>query len=48
MSYKSCKNSKPTPEDIFKAVTKVHERCKGAYAVVAMITGHGLLAFQRS
>ena len=37
---------KPTPEDIFKAVTKVHERCKGAYAVVAMITGHGLLAFR--
>ena len=27
------------PEDIFAAVAGVHRRCRGAYAVVAMITG---------
>ncbi|EKE83833.1 amidophosphoribosyltransferase [Idiomarina xiamenensis] len=33
-------------EDIFKAVGSVHEQTKGAYAVVAMIIGHGLVAFR--
>jgi len=36
----------PRPEDIFAAVENVHKRCKGAYAVVAMIVGHGILAFR--
>ncbi len=31
---------------IFAAVAGVHRRCKGAYAVVVMIAGHGLLAFR--
>jgi amidophosphoribosyltransferase len=34
------------PEAIFKAVAGVHRRCKGAYAVVAMISGYGLVAFR--
>lgn len=37
---------KITPNDIFKAVAGVHKRCRGAYAVVAMITGYGILAFR--
>ncbi|HJF27352.1 amidophosphoribosyltransferase [Acinetobacter bohemicus] len=36
----------PTSEDVFHAVTRVHERCKGAYGVVAMITGQGLVGFR--
>ncbi len=37
---------KATKEDIFKAVAKVHERCRGGYAITAMIAGVGLLAFR--
>jgi len=32
--------------DIFKAVSGVHRRCKGGYAVIAMIVGKGILAFR--
>ncbi|GAB6048016.1 amidophosphoribosyltransferase [Methyloparacoccus murrellii] len=34
------------PEDVFHAVAGVHARCRGAYSVVAMITGFGVLAFR--
>lgn len=36
----------PTADDIFQAIARVHQRCKGAYAVVAMITGVGLIGFR--
>lgn len=34
------------PADLFAAVSQVHRRCCGAYAVVAMIAGYGILAFR--
>jgi amidophosphoribosyltransferase len=34
------------PQAIFTAVAKVHARLRGAYAVVAMIAGYGVLAFR--
>ncbi|MCL4120211.1 UNVERIFIED_CONTAM: hypothetical protein GTU68_036252 [Idotea baltica] len=36
----------PTEEDIFAAVSHVHARCIGGYAVVAMITGYGIVGFR--
>jgi amidophosphoribosyltransferase len=35
-----------TPADIFAAASAVYRRCRGGYAVVAMIIGHGVLGFR--
>lgn len=35
-----------SPHQVFAAIDAVHERCRGGYAVVAMIAGRGLLAFR--
>ena len=34
------------PEDVFMAVDGMHQRCKGAYSVIAMISGKGVLGFR--
>lgn len=33
-------------DDMFSAVKRLHNKIRGAYAVVAMIIGHGMLAFR--
>ena len=35
-----------TPQHVFDAIKTVHQRCEGAYAVVALIPNFGLLAFR--
>jgi amidophosphoribosyltransferase len=42
----AAKGARLDPDTIFTAVANVHRRVKGAYAVVAMIAGYGLLAFR--
>jgi amidophosphoribosyltransferase len=39
-------NGSPTPEKVFDAIEAVHRRCRGGYAVVAMIIGFGIVAFR--
>src|SRR5271169_1398231 len=35
-----------TPADVFAAASAVYRRCRGGYAVVAMVIGHGVLGFR--
>lgn len=40
------KLQQPKATDFFEAVSGVYLRCRGAYAVVAMVAGYGLVAFR--
>lgn len=40
-----CQN-KLTHADIFAAISNLHKRCRGGYAVIAMIAGFGVVAFR--
>src|ERR1700689_2932747 len=35
-----------TPADVFAALSALYRRCRGGYAVTAMIIGHGILGFR--
>ena len=35
-----------SPDEVFEAVSRVHQRAVGAYAVVSLITGYGIVGFR--
>ncbi|PCJ28705.1 MAG: amidophosphoribosyltransferase [SAR86 cluster bacterium] len=37
---------KPLPEDIFAAVAGVHNRCRGGFVAVVMLSGYGIVGFR--
>jgi amidophosphoribosyltransferase len=43
---KTTRGANLQPQDLFTAVRRVHQRVKGSYAVIALIAGHGVLAFR--
>jgi amidophosphoribosyltransferase len=43
---KTTRGAQLQPQDVFRAVSAVHKRIRGSYAVIAMIAGHGVLAFR--
>ena len=43
---RAARDRQRSPEEVFAAVAAVHKRIEGSYAVVALIAGHGLLAFR--
>ncbi len=42
----ACKGGEPGPEEVFAAVTTLHGRCRGGYAVAALIMHLGVVGFR--
>ncbi|MGB5211793.1 MAG: amidophosphoribosyltransferase [Gammaproteobacteria bacterium] len=43
---RACASGEPGPEEIFAAVTELHARCRGAYAVAALVMKVGVVGFR--
>ena len=41
-----CGTQRVTPSDVFDAISRVHQRARGAYACVALIAGYGVVGFR--
>lgn len=41
-----CNHLRLEADDIFNAVAAVHQRCRGAYAAIALINNHGMVCFR--
>ena len=39
-------NGRPTADNVFDSIDALHRRCRGGYAVVALIVGFGIVAFR--
>lgn len=37
---------KPLPEDVFAAVAGVHNRCRGGFVAIVMLSGYGVIGFR--
>jgi len=37
---------KPMPEDVFAAVAGVHNRCRGGFVAIVMLSGYGIVGFR--
>jgi len=41
-----CGKIEPEPRDVFAAVASVHKRCRGGFAAVVMVAGHGIVGMR--
>ncbi len=46
MAHEIARQETLTPEAVFDAVSAVHRRCRGGYAIVSVVLGLGLVAFR--
>src|SRR5690606_4391493 len=46
LAHEISRHAALTPDAMFEAVSAVHRRCRGGYAIVSMVLGLGLVAFR--
>lgn len=46
LAHEVSRHQELSPEAVFEAVSAVHRRCRGGYAIVSLILGLGLVAFR--